>query len=173
MARREELSFWDCASEILARMRSGGVLCSVVDKAGNQNLLTLGWGQIGPAYHGHPIFVIAVTPLRYSWRFLEEIPEFVISVPDDSLREAVDFCGTRSGRDYDDKFAAAGLTAIPSAHVAAPSIAEAPINVECRIYARIAPPHMLLTPEHRRRPLEQQHTIYFAEVLGTYRWQAD
>jgi len=173
MARREELSFWDCASEILARMRNGGVLCSVVDKAGNQNLLTLGWGQIGPAYHGHPIFVIAVTPLRYSWRFLEEVPEFVISVPDDSLAEAVDFCGTRSGRDYDDKFAAAGLTAIPSVHVAAPSIAEAPINVECRIYARIAPPHMLLTPEHRRRPLEQQHTIYFAEVLGTYRWEAD
>jgi len=32
---------------------------------------------------------------------------------------------------------------------------------------------MLLTPEHRRRPLEQQHTIYFAEVLGTYRWEAD
>ncbi|HUV93729.1 MAG TPA: flavin reductase family protein [Anaerolineae bacterium] len=173
MARREELSFWDCASEILARMRNGGVLCSVVDKAGNQNLLTLGWGQIGPAYHGHPIFVIAVTPLRYSWRFLEEVPEFVISVPDDSLAEAVDFCGTKSGRDYDDKFAAAGLTAIPSVHVAAPSIAEAPINVECRIYARIAPPHMLLTPEHRRRPLEQQHTIYFAEVLGTYRWEAD
>ena len=173
MAKRVELSFWDCASDILKRMRSGGVLCTVVDKVGKQNVLTLGWGQIGPGYHGHPIFVIAVTPLRYSWRFLEEVPEFVISVPDDGLGEAVDFCGSRSGSDYDDKFAAAGLTAVPSVHVTAPSIAEVPINVECRIYARIAPPHMLLTPEHRKRPIEQQHTIYFAEVLGTYGWATD
>jgi hypothetical protein len=30
---------------------------------------------------------------------------------------------------------------------------------------------MLLTPEHRQRPIEQQHTIYFAEVLGTYGWK--
>jgi len=168
MDRRVELNFWDCSSEILHRMRNGGVLCTVVDQAGKQNLLTLGWGQIGPGYHGHPIFIIAVTPLRYSWRFLEEVPEFVISVPDDAMAEAVEFCGTKSGRDYEDKFAAAGLAAVPSVQVKAPSVAEAPINVECRVYASIAPPHMLLTPEHRRRPLEDQHTIYFAEVLGTY-----
>ena len=171
MERRVELNFWDCASDILNRMRSGGVLCTVVDKAGKGNVLTLGWGQIGPGYHDHPIFIIAVTPLRYSWRFLEQIPDFVISVPDDALKEATEFCGTKSGRDYQDKFYAAGLTAVPSVHVKAPSIAEAPINVECRIYARIAPPHMLLTPEHRQRPLRHQHTIYFAEVLGTYGWR--
>jgi len=169
--RRVELNFWDCASEILASMRSGGVLCTVVDKAGRQNVLTLGWGQIGPGYHGHPIFIIAVAPPRYSWRFLEEVPEFVIAVPDDTLEDAVEFCGTRSGRNYQDKFGAAGLTAVPSVHIKAPSIAEAPTNVECRIYARIAPPHLLLTPEHRQRPLQQQHTIYFAEVLGTYGWR--
>ena len=173
MVKRVELDFWDCTSEILRRMRSEGVLCTVVDKAGRQNVLTLGWGQVGPGYHGHPVFVIAVTPLRYSWRFLEEVPEFVISVGDDGLREAVDFCGTKSGRDCEDKFDAAGLTAVPSVHVAAPSVAEAPINVECRTYTRIAPPHMLLTPEHRRLPLKDQHTIYFAEVLGTYGWEAD
>jgi len=171
MKGRVDLNFWDCASEILYRMRNGGVLCTVVDKAGKQNLLTLGWGQIGPGYHGHPIFSIAVTPLRYSWRFLEEVPEFVISVPDDAMAKAVEFCGVKSGRDYGNKFVAAGLTAVSSVQVKAPSIAEAPLNVECRVYASIAPPHMLLTPEHRRRPLEDQHTIYFAEVLGAYGWR--
>ncbi len=170
MKERVEMDFWACADEILKRMRNEGVLCTVVDKAGKQNLLTLGWGQIGPSYHGHPIFIIAVTPLRYSWRFLEQVPEFVIAVPDDSLREATVICGTKSGRDMD-KFKAAGLTPVPSVHVKAPSILECPINVECRIYTSIAPPHMLLTPEHRQRPLEEQHTIYFAEVLGTYGWK--
>ena len=170
MLEPEELDFWACTAEILNRMRSGGggVLCTVADKAGKENLLTLGWGQIGPFYHGNPVFIIAVSPPRYSWRFLEEVPEFVIAVPDDNLRSAVDLCGTKSGRDLD-KFKAANLTKVPSVHVSPPSIAECPINVECRIYTSIAPPHMLLTPEHRQSSLREQHTIYFAEVLGTYR----
>jgi flavin reductase (DIM6/NTAB) family NADH-FMN oxidoreductase RutF len=169
MAERIKLDLWEQAGEICRRLESGGVLCTVVDKAGRANVLTLGWGLIGRSYHGHPMFVIAVTPLRYSWRFLEEVPEYVIAVPDDALRPAADLCGTRSGRDLA-KFEAAGLTAVPSVHVAAPSIAEAPINVECRIYEAVAPPHKLLTPEHRERPLAEQHTIYFAEVVGTYGW---
>lgn len=170
MQAPEQVDFWDYTTEILNRMRSGGggVLCTVGDHSGKQNLLTLGWGQIGPSYHHHPIFIIAVAPPRYSWRFLEEVPEFVIAVPDERLRSAVDLCGTKSGRDLD-KFKAAGLTPVPSAHVRPPSIAECSINVECRIYTSVAPPHMLLTPEHRQAPLKNQHTIYFAEVLGTYR----
>jgi flavin reductase (DIM6/NTAB) family NADH-FMN oxidoreductase RutF len=169
MLKRTELDFWACAGEILNHIRSGrdGVLCTVADKAGRQNLLTLSWGQIGPSYHAHPVFIIAVTPKRHSWRFLQEVPEFVIAVPDDSLRPALHLCGTRSDRDLD-KFKAAALPPVPSMHVQAPSIAECPINVECRIYATISPPHMLLTPEHRLKPIEEQHTIFFAEVLGTY-----
>ncbi len=168
---RHALGFWEHTSEILSRMlsRNGGVLCTVVDASGNTNVLTLGWGLVGPLYHGNPILVIAVAPPRYSWRFLEEVGEFAIAVPDDRLRAAVDLCGTKSGRDMD-KFSAAGLTPIPSAHIRAPSILECPINIECRVYTKVAPPHSLLTPEHRKRPLEEQHTIYFAEVLGTCRY---
>ena len=40
-----------------------------------------------------------------------------------------------------------------------------------RTYTRVTPPHRLLTPEHRVRPLADQHTIYFAEVLGVYRYE--
>ena len=160
------------ASEILERMENGGVLGVVTDNAGRVNALTLGWGMLGRGYHGHPICTIAITPLRYSWQLIEEVPEFVLAVPDDSpqLRAAVDLCGSASGRGYD-KLAAAKLTPIPSRHVRPPSILEFPINVECRVYTKIAPPHMLLTPEHRERPLADQHTIYFAEVLGAYRWR--
>lgn len=168
----EELDFWDCTQELLKRLRSGGggVLCTVGDHEGERNLLTLGWGQVGPFYHGNPVFIIAVAPGRYSWRFLEATPEFVIAVPDDALRPAVDLCGTKSGRDMD-KFEASGLTPIASSQVRPPSVLECPVNIECRIYTRVAPPHTLLTPEHRRQPIAEQHTIYFAEVLGTFRWR--
>jgi len=161
---------WEgCAGEILRRLAHGGVLCTVIDQAGKTNVLTLGWGLLGPSYHGHLICVIAITPLRYSWRFIEEVPEFVLAIPNEALAPAVDLCGTRSGREMD-KFAVAGLTPVPSLHVRPPSILECPWNVECRVYTRVQPPHLLLTPEHRQRPISEQHTIYFAEVLGIYRW---
>ena len=171
-AKAISCDFWEQAGAIVKHLQYGGVFCTVSDRAGRSNVLTLGWGQIGPFYHGRPVFSIAVTPLRYSWRFLEEVPEFVIGVPDDHLADALKLCGTRSGREMD-KFAAAGLTPIASREVRPPSIRECPLNIECRVYCRIAPPHMLLTPEHRRRPVEEQHTIYFAEVLGCYRWSAE
>ncbi|MHB1295199.1 MAG: flavin reductase family protein [Anaerolineae bacterium] len=169
MLQRTALDCYAHANEILQRMHTMGVLCTVVDLQGRQNVLTLGWGQIGPGYHGRPIAVIAVTPRRYSWRFLEEVPEFVLAIPNDALADAAALCGRVSGREGD-KFAAAGLSPVPSLDVRAPSILECPINLECRIYTKVAPPHMLLTPEHRQRPLAEQHTIYFAEVLGAYGW---
>ncbi len=169
MLQCKELDFWSCTGEILNRFHKGGVLCSVIDQAGRPNLITLGWGQIGPFYHGHPVLTIAVTPQRHSWHALEEVPEFTIAVPDDALAEAVALCGRTSGRDLD-KFQAAGLTAVPGQQVRSFSVLECPVNLECRTYARIHPPHLLLTPEHRSRPVEQQHTIYFAEVLGTWGW---
>jgi len=48
------------------------------------------------------------------------------------MEAPVDFCGIVSGRDAD-KFAAAGLTAVPGSVVDAPLVAECPFNVECRV----------------------------------------
>jgi flavin reductase (DIM6/NTAB) family NADH-FMN oxidoreductase RutF len=169
---RKSVAFWDSAATLLDRLQSknGGIICTVVDNAGKVNAITLGWGLLGPHHENDPIVVIAVCPPRYSFRFLEETGEFVLAVPDDALRGAADLCGTKSGRDID-KFAAAGLTKMQSQHVTAPSIAECLFNVECRVYTKVSPPHMLLTPRHRERPLTEQHTIYFAKALGTYTYE--
>lgn len=172
--RQTTVDFWDHADALLEGLqsRNGGLICTVVDRSGKANAITLGWGLLGPHYHQHPIVAIAVCPPRFSFRFLEETGEFVLALPGSELRAAADLCGSKSGRDLD-KFEAAGLTPIESTHVAAPSIAEALLNVECRTYTKVAPPHMLLTPEHRKRPVEEQHTIYFAEVVGCYRYRPD
>lgn len=167
MNKLKEVSIWEYSGYILQRLNSNGVICSVIDKKGQGNLITLGWALLGPSYYDNPIFAIAVTPLRYSWRFLEEVPEFVIAVPDDSLNEAVRLCGKVSGR-HVDKFSAAGLTKRPGVYVKAYQIVECPINIECKIFTKVTPPHMLLTPDHRKKPLSEQHTIYFAEVVGIF-----
>jgi flavin reductase (DIM6/NTAB) family NADH-FMN oxidoreductase RutF len=144
-----------------------GVLLTSCSAGGAPNVMTIGWGLYGSFYHDHCVAVVAVRPACYTFHLLDEVPEFVLCVPTDEIADAVAFCGSESGRTCD-KFKETGLTPVPSHYVKPPSIAQCPINVECRIYHKQRPPHFILTPEHRRQPVEAQHTVYFAEVLGAF-----
>jgi len=166
MAGRE-LSFGECVGPAYERLTHGGCLLNTVGADGVGNTMTVSWALMGYFYHERPMVVVAVKPCRYTFGLLEAVGEFVLSVPTAGLGEAVALCGRESGRDGD-KFAAAGLTPVGSVHVRPPSIGECPWNIECRVYHVERPPHMLLTPEHRREAVEAQHSIYFAEVLGCY-----
>ena len=168
MEQPQELDFWSVAGDFFRALRGNGVFGSVAGQAGERNVLTLGWGLAGNAYQGHPFLAVAVAPQRHSFRFLQEAPEFVIGVPGEDLAAALALCGTKSGRDLD-KFSAAGLTPVPSVQVRPPSIRECLFNIECRIYTRLGPPCPILPPKFLQRPPDKQHTVFFAEVLGTYR----
>lgn len=144
-----------------------GVLLTSCGADGRQNVMTIGWGLYGSFYHDHCVAVVAVRPACYTFKLLDEVGEFVLCVPTDEIADAVAFCGRESGHECD-KFKETGLTSIPSTYVRPPSIAQCPIHVECRVYHAQRPPHFILTPEHRERPLAAQHTTYFAEVLGTF-----
>ena len=167
MARRE-VSFADVIEELYRQTDGHGVLLTSVGKEGRANAMTIGWGLYGCSHHGRPAAAVAVRPACYTSRLLDEVGEFVVCVPTDEMADAVAFCGSASGHDCE-KFEETGLTPTPSTHVRPPSIAECPIHIECSIYHYQRPPHFILTPEHRQKPLAEQHTIYFAEVLGTYR----
>ena len=70
-------------------------------------------------------------------RNVEATREFVINVVDDALAEQMNL----TSGDYPpevDEFALAGLTAAPSVKVTPPRVADAPINMECRL-VRIIP----------------------------------
>lgn len=58
---------------------------------------------------------------------------FTVSVPrPGELSEALDFCGSRSGREYD-KFAECGITPQPGRQTAVPVIGECGLHYECEI----------------------------------------
>ena len=168
---RREVEFAEVIRPLHDQMHCGGggigVLLTSCSADGRPNIMALGWGFFGSYYHDHCVAVVAVRPACHTFKLLDEVPEFVLCVPTREIAEAVSFCGSASGRNHD-KFAETGLTPLPSTYVRPPSIAECPIHVECRIYHPQRPPHMILTPEHRRAPLRAQHTIYFAEVLGSF-----
>lgn len=98
------------------------------------NLVTLAW--VGTLCSRPPMVGISVRPDRYSYRILADRGEFTVNIPRSDQVHLADFCGTRSGRDVD-KFAALGLTPVVGTRVAAPLVAEFPVNLECRVEQRV------------------------------------
>ena len=76
---------------------------------------------------------VSIRPERASYRLIRESGEFVVNLTTRRLQRACDWCGVRSGRDYD-KWAECGLTPAPAAKLElAPAIAESPVNIECKV----------------------------------------
>jgi flavin reductase (DIM6/NTAB) family NADH-FMN oxidoreductase RutF len=65
-------------------------------------------------------------------RNIEASGDFVVNVVDDALAERMNLTSGEYPPDVDE-FALAGLAAAPSVKVRAPRVAEAPINMECRL----------------------------------------
>lgn len=58
--------------------------------------------------------------------------EFVLNLTTEDMAFATDWCGVRSGRDYN-KFEEMNLTPGKASVVNAPIIEESPLNIECRV----------------------------------------
>lgn len=119
-------------------MPCAAVLVTTIDEQGKPNIIPLtGWGVLCrfPFIVGIAICQVDYTKNyfpRYSHRLLQEIPEFVLNIPDVSLRDAISVCGSTRGFQVD-KFQAAKLTPEPSLVVRPPCIAECPVNMECKV----------------------------------------
>ena len=94
------------------------------------NIITIAWA--GTVCSDPAMLSISVRPERYSYNIIKETGEFVVNLVSRELIRACDWCGVRSGREYD-KFAETGLSAIPSQKISAPTIAESPISLECKV----------------------------------------
>lgn len=94
------------------------------------NIITIAW--TGTLCSDPPMCYISVRPQRHSYEILQRTREFVINLTTRSLAFATDWCGVRSGRQYQ-KFEEMHLTPGQASIVKAPIIVEAPINIECRV----------------------------------------
>lgn len=106
------------------------VLITCRPPAGPPNVMSLGY--VGFCSWEPPVLSIGLNTARYSRRVILETREFVVALPGPEQLEALDYCGFVSGADTD-KFARAGLTPVDGALVAAPLIAECPVNLECKL----------------------------------------
>lgn len=94
------------------------------------NMLTVAW--TGTICSDPAMCYISVRPERHSYEIIKRTGEFVINLTTEALARATDWCGVRSGKDYD-KWREMGLTPAPATIVNAPIIDQAPVNIECRV----------------------------------------
>lgn len=98
--------------------------------SGEINTMTVSWGMLGYLWH-RPVATAVVRPQRWTMKFIEKHDSFTLSAFPETMRGALELCGSKSGRETN-KIAAAGLTAIESEHIEAPGFAEAELIIECR-----------------------------------------
>ena len=73
------------------------------------NTMTASWGCLGILWN-KPVAVVFIRPQRHTLSFVMKSDRLSLSVLPETYREALRFCGTKSGRDYD-KFKECGITA--------------------------------------------------------------
>lgn len=106
------------------------VMVSVGDME-ESNILTVAW--TGILSSDPPRTYISVRPSRYSHKILKEKREFVINLTNEALARVTDYVGIYTGAKVD-KFKKCNLTKIKSQAVEAPTIKEAPIALECKVF---------------------------------------
>ena len=94
------------------------------------NIITIAW--TGIVNSNPPMTYISVRKERFSHDIIADTKEFVINLTTEELAFATDWCGVKSGRDFD-KFREQKLTPVTSEKVSCPSIGESPLSIECRV----------------------------------------
>jgi flavin reductase (DIM6/NTAB) family NADH-FMN oxidoreductase RutF len=117
-------------SKVYQLLEPGPVVLLTTVRRGIANVMAMSWHMM--VEFEPPQLACVVSNANYSFAGLRAVRECVIGIPASHLAPLVVKVGNSSGCDTD-KFAAFGLTKIPSASVTPPLIAECFANLECKV----------------------------------------
>ena len=106
------------------------VMVSCVKEHEKPNIITIAWA--GTVCSDPVMLSISVRKERCSHDIIKTSGEFAVNLVTKDLVRAADLCGVKSGRDID-KFKECRLTPVSSETISAPSIAESPLSLECKV----------------------------------------
>jgi flavin reductase (DIM6/NTAB) family NADH-FMN oxidoreductase RutF len=130
------------------------------------NTMTASWGHMGILWN-LPIAIAYIRPQRHTYGFANRFPEYTLSFFTERYRTALQFCGTRSGRDCD-KAAETGLTPVATDRGNV-FFEEARLVLECRkVYQDDLKKKNFLLPEIARKnyPKNDFHRFYMGEIVN-------
>lgn len=138
-----------------------------VGNSESYNTMTASWGQMGETW-GVPTFTCMIRPSRYTYEFIEKDDYFTISFFGDEQKQALGFCGSHSGRDFD-KAKETGLT--PEFIDGTTTFAEANLVFICKkIYADNIESDLFLDKSKLKfYDSDPFHKLYIGEIIATYK----
>ncbi len=151
---------------IMASIKKGAFLTV---KAQNEcNTMTIGWATIGYIWQ-RPVLMIAVRDSRHTFTLLEQTDNYTVTIPaGNTFKDAVAFCGTKSGREFD-KFKECKLAVKQAQQVQSPIIDIPGIHYECKIIYKSAMDNSLMDSGlESLYPKKDYHTLYFGEIVACY-----
>lgn len=106
------------------------ILVSCGASEDDYNLLTVSW--VGTICTNPAMCYISIRPERHSYEIIKRTGEFVLNLTNEDMAFATDWCGVKSGKDYN-KFTEMKLTSRKGEQVSAPIVMESPLSIECRV----------------------------------------
>lgn len=135
------------------------------------NTMTASWGCIGWLWN-KPVAVVFIRPERFTHEFAERNEFVTLSFlgHSETARRAYNFCGTKSGRDYD-KAKETGLEIEPT-EMGNVAFLQARLTLECRkLYKDDIKPSKFLSsdiPQWYGGVRGGYHDVYVLEIVNAY-----
>lgn len=126
------------------------VLIVTTDGAGRVNIMPAGWSMF--TSHEPPMYAVSVGHTRHTHALIRDGREFTVAFPSAGMERAIQYCGTRSGRE-EEKVSGSGLRLRPASRIKPPLVEGAVVNLECRLAVELE---------------TGDHTIFVGEVVAAH-----
>lgn len=138
--------------------------------AGNNsqfNMMTASWGGLGFLYE-KPVTYCFINPTRYTYQLMEKNDTYTLSFYTEAYRNALQYCGSNSGKDTD-KVKGAGLTPITTP-LGSKAFSEAWLIIECRkLVSQSLTPEAINNNELQQKWMGKQlHKMYIGEIINVW-----
>lgn len=165
----KKVDYLSVTEEVMQQIKSIGAFLVTKSKDEEKiNVMTIGWAAIGYMWR-KPIMTVMVRKSRFTHHIIEKASSFTVSIPGDDLEEALNFCGTKSGRDFN-KFKECKLSVIPAQKVDTPIINLPGTHFEGKIVYKNKMEANFLCKEYKENVYanDDYHTLYFGEIVACY-----
>ena len=135
---------------------------------GDYNTMTASWGHMGILWN-LPVAIAYIRPQRHTFGFANRYDDYTLSFFTEAYRDALNFCGSRSGRDTE-KARETGLTPVETRRGNV-TFREARLVLECRkIYQDDLKKENFLVPEVARKnyPRDDFHRFFMGHILHVW-----
>ncbi len=164
----KRVDLFDFSDRVFEMLKNEWMLITAGDES-SFNTMTAAWGGFGILWN-KPTATIYIRPQRYTYQFTEQNELFSLCYfGSGRYRDALSFCGTKSGRDYD-KCKETGLIPLntPAGCIA---FKQSRLIFECRkLYTDTIKPDFFIDKnvESVVYPGKDYHRFYIGEILGCY-----